>query len=115
MYPTYMGNIHVVRVVYFIVFKFQTEHSTYECVTQLDGHPVARTCYLPGYQESELRYLTFLYTCPLTILYAAEQAGLGKHPIYLSFASSSLLSFFCVYFPNWPEFSLNWPGRGNGI
>jgi len=32
---------------------------------------------LPGYQESELRYLTFLYTCPLTILYAAEQAGLA--------------------------------------
>ena len=35
-----------------------------------------------GYQESELRYLTFLYTCPLTILYAAEQAGLaGGQPV----------------------------------
>jgi len=32
---------------------------------------------LPGYQESELRYLTFLYTCPLTILFAGEQAGLA--------------------------------------
>lgn len=32
---------------------------------------------LPGYQESELRYLTFLYTCPLTILHGAEQAGLA--------------------------------------
>ena len=30
-----------------------------------------------GYQESELRYLTFLYTCPLTVLYAGEQAGLA--------------------------------------
>ena len=30
-----------------------------------------------GYQESELRYLTFLYTCPLTVLYAAEQSGLA--------------------------------------
>jgi len=37
---------------------------------------------LPGYQESELRYLTFLYTCPLTVLYAAEQAGLsGGRPV----------------------------------
>ncbi|XP_023331908.1 uncharacterized protein LOC111704027 [Eurytemora carolleeae] len=36
---------------------------------------------LPGYQESELRYLTFLYTCPLTILYAAEQAGLAQGDI----------------------------------
>ena len=34
-----------------------------------------------GYQESELRYLTFLYTCPLTILYAAEQAGLAQGDI----------------------------------
>eukprot|EP00094_Tigriopus_californicus_P001703 TCALIF_01648-PA protein Name:"Protein of unknown function" AED:0.01 eAED:0.10 QI:51/0.5/0.66/1/1/1/3/0/582 len=30
---------------------------------------------LPGYQDSELRYLTFLYTCQLTVLYAAEQIG----------------------------------------
>jgi len=36
---------------------------------------------LPGYQESELRYLTFLYTCPLTILFAAEQAGLASGPV----------------------------------
>ena len=34
-----------------------------------------------GYQESELRYLTFLYTCPLTILFAAEQAGLASGPV----------------------------------
>lgn len=32
---------------------------------------------LPGYQDSELRYLTFLYTCPLTVLYGVEQAGLA--------------------------------------
>ncbi len=31
---------------------------------------------LPGYQESELRYITFLYTCPLTVLHALEQVGL---------------------------------------
>lgn len=31
---------------------------------------------LPGYQESELRYLTFLYTCPLSILYGIEKSGL---------------------------------------
>ena len=37
--------------------------------------------YCIGYQESELRYLTFLYTCPLTILYAAEQAGLAQGTI----------------------------------
>lgn len=30
---------------------------------------------LPGYQDSELRYLTFLYTCPLTTLFGAEAAG----------------------------------------
>lgn len=36
---------------------------------------------LPGYQESELRYLTFLYTCPLTILYAAEQTGLAEDTV----------------------------------
>ena len=30
---------------------------------------------LPGYQDSELRYLTFLYTCPLTTLFGAECAG----------------------------------------
>ena len=36
---------------------------------------------LLGYQESELRYLTFLYTCPLTILFAAEQAGLASGPV----------------------------------
>jgi hypothetical protein len=27
-------------------------------------------------QESELRYLTFLYTCPLSVLYGLEAAGL---------------------------------------
>jgi len=32
---------------------------------------------LPGYQDSELRYITFLYTCPLTVLYGVEQAGLA--------------------------------------
>lgn len=36
---------------------------------------------LPGYQDSELRYLTFLYTCPLTVLWGAEQAGLSDGPI----------------------------------
>jgi len=36
---------------------------------------------LPGYQDSELRYLTFLYTCPLTVLYGAEQAGLASGPV----------------------------------
>jgi hypothetical protein len=36
---------------------------------------------LAGYQESELRYLTFLYTCPLTVLYAAEQAGIRGDPV----------------------------------
>ena len=37
---------------------------------------------LPGYQDSELRYLTFLYTCPLTVLYGAELAGLaGGRPV----------------------------------
>jgi len=36
---------------------------------------------LPGYQESELRYLTFLYTCPLSILFGAEQAGLQGGPV----------------------------------
>eukprot|EP00090_Calanus_glacialis_P027047 TRINITY_DN4255_c0_g1_i1.p1 TRINITY_DN4255_c0_g1~~TRINITY_DN4255_c0_g1_i1.p1 ORF type:complete len:575 (-),score=153.79 TRINITY_DN4255_c0_g1_i1:116-1840(-) len=36
---------------------------------------------LPGYQDSELRYLTFLYTCPLTVLFGAEQAGLASGPI----------------------------------
>ena len=30
---------------------------------------------LPGYQDSELRYLTFLYTCPLTTLFGAESAA----------------------------------------
>ena len=35
---------------------------------------------LPGYQESELRYLTFLYTCPLTTLF-------GKLAICLAFHS----------------------------
>jgi hypothetical protein len=28
------------------------------------------------FQESELRYLTFLYTCPLSVLYGMEAAGL---------------------------------------
>ena len=37
--------------------------------------------YPAGYQESELRYLTFLYTCPLTVLYAAEQAGIRGQPV----------------------------------
>merc|ERR1719208_342951 len=36
---------------------------------------------LPGYQDSELRYLTFLYTCPLTVLWGAEQSGLASGPI----------------------------------
>lgn len=36
---------------------------------------------LPGYQDSELRYLTFLYTCPLTVLHAAEQSGLASGPV----------------------------------
>jgi len=36
---------------------------------------------LPGYQESELRYLTFLYTCPLSVLYGIEQAGLVSGPV----------------------------------
>ncbi len=36
---------------------------------------------LAGYQESELRYLTFLYTCPLSVLYAAEQAGIRGDPV----------------------------------
>jgi splicing suppressor protein 51 len=36
---------------------------------------------LPGYQESELRYLTFLYSCPLTVLYGVEQAGLAGGPV----------------------------------
>ena len=36
---------------------------------------------LPGYQESELRYLTFLYTCPLSVLYGVEQAGLASGPV----------------------------------
>jgi hypothetical protein len=27
---------------------------------------------LSGYQDSELRYLTFLYSCPLTVLYGME-------------------------------------------
>lgn len=31
---------------------------------------------LPGYQESELRYLTFLHSCSLTVLWALEQSGL---------------------------------------
>ena len=39
------------------------------------------TLFLPGYQDSELRYLTFLYTCPLTVLWGAEQAGLANGPI----------------------------------
>ncbi|CAB4069126.1 unnamed protein product [Lepeophtheirus salmonis] len=30
---------------------------------------------LPGYRDSELRYLTFLYTCPLTVLHALEETG----------------------------------------
>ena len=34
-----------------------------------------------GYQDSELRYLTFLYTCPLTVLWGAEQAGLAHGPV----------------------------------
>jgi len=36
---------------------------------------------LPGYQDSELRYLTFLYSCPLTVLFGAEQAGLASGPL----------------------------------
>ncbi len=32
---------------------------------------------LPGYLESEVRYLTFLYTCPLSVLYGAEKACIG--------------------------------------
>ena len=35
---------------------------------------------LPGYQESELRYLTFLFTCPLTVLHGLETAGTAKGP-----------------------------------
>jgi len=31
---------------------------------------------IPGYKESELRYLTFLYTCPLTTLYGMQMAGM---------------------------------------
>ena len=34
------------------------------------------------FQESELRYLTFLYTCPLSVLHGLEVAGLeggAKH------------------------------------
>ena len=39
---------------------------------------------LPGYQESELRYLTFLYTCPLTTLFGVISAGtLGKNNVPL--------------------------------
>ncbi|QQP39221.1 Putative LOC101449370, partial [Caligus rogercresseyi] len=30
---------------------------------------------LPGYRDSELRYLTFLYTCPLSVLHALEETG----------------------------------------
>jgi len=37
---------------------------------------------LPGYQESELRYLTFLYSCPLTVLYGVEQSGLASGPVH---------------------------------
>ena len=29
---------------------------------------------LPGFRESELRYLTFLYTCPLTTLFGMQMA-----------------------------------------
>ena len=36
---------------------------------------------MSGYQDSELRYLTFLYTCPLTVLWGAEQAGLADGPV----------------------------------
>jgi len=43
---------------------------------------------LPGYQESELRYLTFLYTCPLTTLFGAEAAGKLPNGEDLSIASS---------------------------
>ena len=31
---------------------------------------------LPGFRESELRYLTFLYTCPLTTLFGMQNAGM---------------------------------------
>lgn len=31
---------------------------------------------LEGYQDSELRFLTFLYTCPLTVLYGLEHADI---------------------------------------
>ena len=31
---------------------------------------------LPGFRESELRYLTFLYTCPLTTLFGMQMAGM---------------------------------------
>ena len=35
------------------------------------------------FQESELRYLSFLYTCPLSVLYGMEIAGLegGAKPV----------------------------------
>ena len=29
---------------------------------------------VPGFRESELRYLTFLYTCPLTTLFGMQSA-----------------------------------------
>ena len=31
---------------------------------------------LPGFRESELRFMTFLYTCPLTTLYGMQHAGM---------------------------------------
>lgn len=37
---------------------------------------------LPGFRESELRFLTFLYTCPLTTLYGMQMAGMpNRTPI----------------------------------
>merc|ERR1719471_878997 len=56
--------------------KYQALPASIEVLFEKDVAKVVSNK-LPGYQDSELRYLTFLYTCPLSVLWGAEQPGPG--------------------------------------
>ena len=63
-----------------IVKKYQMLEGDIEDFFRADvGNLVSNK--LEGYQESELRYLTFMYTCPLTVLFGLQAEGLFENPI----------------------------------
>ncbi len=53
---------------------------------------------VPGFQESELRYLTFLFTCPLTTLFGMQMAGMpDRSPIEEAEKITLHLVGMCTY------------------